>query len=785
MNVSLKWLSAMLGRELDAADVPARLASLGAPVEAVEEINASLHEIVIGVVEEVQQHPNADRLSVCKVNNGSEVLEVVCGAPNVTAGKKYPYAPAGSVLPGGIKLKPRKIRGVLSNGMLCSARELELGEDQDGILELDTDAAAGTRFVDVLGLSDVMFDVEVTPNRPDLLSHKGVARDLGALLGAPVKLEPIPGASGETMTPVRVVDEGEVGGVRVRIDDLEGCPRYMAAVIRGVTIGASPQWLQTRLRSVGQRPINNVVDATNYILQEVGQPLHAFDLDRLKGPAIVVRRVTDGETLATLDGQDRILDSSMTMICDAHAPIAVGGVMGGADSEVSHSTTNIVLECAYFDPKRIRSTRTSLRMSTDASYRFERGTDIQGMADALRRTVALILTTAGGREAGAPVDVYPRPVQMPTVFLRPDRVTHLLGVTVPRDEIERLLTSIGFAAAPKNDRLAVQVPGWRPDVTREEDLIEEIARLRGYDSFEPVLRALRPSNVPDEPLEVVKARGRRIMTSLGLMEARTLPLGPGDGAQAQPVLNPLSAEEGFLRTALLPGLVRAAERNWAASQRDIRLFEIGTVFAKSEDGPRPLEQIAMAGIVTGAHSPAHWADTPKSVDFDRWDVKCFLDEAGAAVGPPGAVEASGDGWEWRDRSGRVRGWAGPLDADRPPWAGSLFGFEVEIVDAPRGTVEFRELPQTPPAQRDLALVVPPGVSAEAIEQVIRQRGGQHLESVEVFDEYRGKEIAGRSVAWRLVFRSPHRTLRDKDVDGAVSKVLKALQEQLGVERRKA
>jgi phenylalanyl-tRNA synthetase beta chain len=275
------------------------------------------------------------------------------------------------------------------------------------------------------------------------------------------------------------------------------------------------------------------------------------------------------------------------------------------------------------------------------------------------------------------------------------------------------------------------------------------------------------------------------MTSLGLMEARTLPLGPGDGAKAQPVLNPLSAEEGYLRTALLPGLVRAAERNWAASQRDIRLFEIGTVFAKSDDGPRPVEQLAMAGIVTGARSPAHWADTPKSVDFDLWDVKCLLAEAGAAIGPLGAIEASADGWEWRDQSGRVRGWAGPLDADSPPWAGSLFGFEVEIVDAPRGTVEFKELPQTPPAQRDLALVVPGGVSARAIEEVIKQRGGQHLESVEVFDEYRGKEIAGRSVAWRLVFRSPHRTLRDKDVDGAVSKVLNALQEQLGVERRKA
>ena len=434
-------------------------------------------DAAVARVEAAWPHPNADRLSLCLVNTGTAQVEVVCGAPNVKAGARYPYAPEGATLPGGMKLTARKIRGVMSHGMLCSAKELGLGTDHEGILELATDAAPGVPLLEVLPLADTRLVLEITANRPDLLGHKGVARELGAVYGAPVKLPDFPTGAPLGQKPRAVERRGSVNGIGVTIEDTEGCPRYIAAVVRGVRIGPSPAWLEARLRSVGARPINNVVDATNYLLYELNQPLHAFDLARLRGGNIIVRRANAGERITTLDGEARALTPDMTMICDADGPTAVAGVMGGRDSQVTERTTDLVLECAYFDPKRIRATRKTLRMDTDASYRFERGTDIQAMTDVVRRAVSLIRTVAGGEEREAPVDVFPKPTRPRVVFVRPERVEHLLGVPVSREAIERHLTSVGFAVAPKDGRLHVQVPGWRPDVTREVDLIEEVARL--------------------------------------------------------------------------------------------------------------------------------------------------------------------------------------------------------------------------------------------------------------------------------------------------------------------
>lgn len=783
MHVSLNWLSRLLGVDLDAGDVGERLAMLGAPVEAVEEVHADLADIVVARVEAVAPHPNADRLRLCQVETGGGSVEVVCGATNVAAGKKYPYAKGGATLPGGMTLKPRKIRGVLSNGMLCSARELGLGTDHEGILELDTEAAPGVPLRSALGLDDVLLDVEVTPNRPDLLCHRGIARELGAVLDRPVKLEGIPGAPDDTLTPVRVERRGRVDGVDVEIDDLEGCRRFMIAVIRGVKVGPSPAWMKNRLRRIGQRPINNVVDVTNYILHELNQPMHAYDLAKLAGPALIVRAARDGESVVTLDGQTRALNPGMTLICDADGPAGIGGVMGGEASEVSEETTDVALECGYFDPVTIRKTRTALKLSTEASYRFERGTDLHAMPAALRRAVAMIVATAGGREQEPPVDVYPKTVVMPTVFLRPERVAHLLGVELPVGEIERYLTSLGFAVAPRNGRLAVQAPGWRPDVSREEDLIEEIARLRGYDSFPVELRPFRPSMVPDDPLEEVKARGRRVMTALGLHEARSLSLVSEGAEHAPKLLNPLSQEEGYLRTELTSGLVRALERNWAARQRDTRLFEIGITFCRSGAGGLPVESLRMAAVMTGARRPLHWTDAGRSVDFDLWDVKGLFEEAVRACGPAGAVEADGAGWRLVDVKGERRGWAGQVTADAPPWAGPVFGFEFDVAGGSEAAVRYQPLPETPPVERDLALVIPDAVTAGQVEALIRERAGRHLEAVIVFDEYRGSDIDGRSVAWRLVFRAPDRTLRDPEVDAAIAKVLDALEERLGVTRR--
>src|SRR2546425_2134309 len=608
MIVSRRWLEALLGRQLEGQDIADRLARQVAPVDGVVPIHQDLRDVLIARVLEVRQHPNADRLTLCLVDaGGGQPLEVVCGAPNVQAGKAYPFAPVGATLPGGLKLERRKIRGIESNGMLCSAKELGLGVDHAGILELETDAPPGTPFLEAIPIADEQIIVDVSANRPDLLCHRGVARELAASLGATVKLPTVARPDGPTAKALSTVRpsgrQAVVDGVEVRLEDPEGAPRYMIAVIRGVRVAPSPAWLAARLQSIGQRSINNIVDATNYILFEVNQPLHAFDLAKLRGPAVVVRRAKPGERMVTLDGVERTLTPEMTVICDDQRPQIVAGVMGSAESEISAATTDIVLECASSQPPRIRRTRRALGLSSESSYRFERGIDMLAMPDALARAVALIRALAGGEMREPPIDIWPEPQQPRSVFLREARVAHLLGLPVPRKEIERLLSAVGFVVAPREERMAVQVPGWRPDVTREVDLIEEVARLKGYDTFPDELRRYRPGTVPDAPEERAKARVRAALAGAGLFEARTLPLGPPDGPDAVAVLNPLSAEEAHLRVRILPGLVRRVQHNWAGSVRDVRLFEVGAVFRGGTGAPE--ESLSVAGVLTGARRPPH------------------------------------------------------------------------------------------------------------------------------------------------------------------------------------
>ena len=792
MILSRRWLEALLDRPLDPRDVADRLTLHAAAVDAVVPLHQDLGDILIARVLDVKKHPDADRLSLCLVDTGGgagAAVEVVCGAPNVQAGKTYPYAPVGAVLPGGLKLERKKIRGVESNGMLCSAKELGLGADHAGILELDTAAPPGTRFIDAMGIADHQIVIDVPANRPDLLCHKGAARELGASLAAPVKLPPIPGAKPQSASPpVRQSARGVVDSVEVRLEDPEGAPRYMIAVIRGVQVRQSPAWLADRLTAVGQRPINNVVDATNYILFELNQPLHAFDLAKLRGPAVVVRRARPGEKIVTLDGVTRTLTADMTAICDAEHPTIVAGVMGSAESEVSADTRDLVLECAYFQPTRIRRTRRALELSSESSYRFERGIDMLGMPDALRRAIELIVAVAGGEVRAPALDLWPQPQQERTIFLRSERVARLLGVTIERPEVERLLTAVGFFVAPKDGRLAVQVPGWRPDVTREVDLIEEVARLKGYDAFPDELRAYRPGTVPDAPDERARARIREQLVRVGLLEARTLPLGPPDGPDAVPILNPMSAEEAHLRRRLVPGLVRRVEYNWANRNRDIRLFEVGTVFRKRAGVPE--EWTSVAGVLTGARRPPHWSEGAKVPDMDIWDLKYHFELAVAAAAPSCDVRpATGGavGWEAVQRGGEVVGQAGPLEADAPVWAGPLFGFEVRLAASESNLVAYRPLPLQPPVERDLALVLPPGVTAADVSHVLRRTVGPLLERLEVFDEYRGPGIpvGQRGVAWHCTFRDPERTLRERDVDALLTRGLEALEGELGVRRRES
>lgn len=786
MNTSVKWLSALLGREIDPKDAARRLAMLGAPADEIEPLFRELGDVVVGLVERAEKHPNADRLTLCHVNDGSKVVEVVCGAPNVTVGKRYPYAAVGAVLPGGFELTARKIRGVASNGMLCSARELGLGEDHEGILELNIGAVPGTRLLDAMPLEDTRLLLDITPNRPDLLCHRGIARELGAAYGLPVKLEEIPDAPGDHRMPVESPGPAVVGGVEVSIDDVEGCPRYMAAVIKGVEVGPSPDWLQARLRGVGARPINNIVDATNFMLFESNQPLHAFDLAKIRGNEIVVRSAVPGELLLTLDGQKRELDAGMTLICDGEGPTAIAGVMGSADSEVTEDTADILLECAYFDPKRVRATRKALRMTTEASYRFERGIDIEGMTDTMVRAISLIRAVAGGVEPEAAADVYPAPRKSRTVFLRPDRVRHLLGTNVELEEIERHLVSVGFVSAPKGERLAVEVPGWRPDVVREVDLIEEVARLIGYDRFPVELRPFRPSAVPDDPVENLKARVRGVLTSLGLHEARSLSLVKPDSEEGMAdLLNPMSQDETALRQSLLPGLISSAQHNWSVRERNIRLFEIGIVFRDSGAGDPPTETLRLAGVLSGARTPPHWTQEDGAAEYDLWDLKHIFEQMVKQCAPSGVVQPGDKGLLLRNAEGDVVGHAERLQVECPAWAAPLLGFELDMVSEESGPVSFTPLPNTPSVERDLALVLPIGVRAEQVEEIVRTAAGPLLESVRVFDEYLSEDIEGRSVAWRLVFRSPERTLKEREADKTVRKILKQLKEELSVERRQA
>jgi len=802
--VSRRWLEALLGRPLEGRDIADRLARQVAPVDGVVPIHQDLRDVLIARVLEVKQHPNADRLSLCQVDaGGGQPLEVVCGAPNVQAGKTYPFAPVGATLPGGLKLERRKIRGVESNGMLCSAKELGLGVDHAGILELQTDAPPGTPFLEAVPIADEQIIIDVSANRPDLLCHKGVARELAVSLGATVKLPEIPRADVPTGRRASQ-SSGKVDGVEVRLDDPEGAPRYMIAVIRGVKVGPSPAWLTTRLQAVGQRSVNNIVDATNYILFEVNQPMHAFDLAKLRGPAVVVRRAKPGEAIVTLDKVAHKLTPEMTAICDAERPQIVAGVMGSAESEVTASTTDIVLEAAYFQPTRIRRTRRALGISSESSYRFERGIDMLGLPDAMARAIDLIIAIAGGggeiREP--PLDLWPEPQKPRSVFLRDARVSQLLGVDVPRKETERLLSAVGFVAAPKDDRLAVQIPGWRPDVTREVDLIEEVARLRGYDSFPDELRPYRPGTVPDAPSELTLRRIREqlIASGSGLLEARTLPLGPADAPDAIEVKNPLSAEEAHLRSRLLPGLIRRVEYNWSMGSRDVRLFEVGTVFRPSgRPAERPSEELHLAIVLTGARHPAHWTggsgQDAKLPDMDIWDLKRHFELAVGVAAPSADVQPAADGSGWVARGDGQRGAevgvATPLDADAPKWAGPLFGLEVSIAVKPQPLARYQPLPTQPPVIRDISLVLPGEVTAAAVEAALRRGGEALLERLDVLDEYRGAggglPAGTRGVTWRCTFRDPGgvRTLTDREIDALLSRMLKTLEDEFDVQRRQA
>lgn len=827
MNVSVAWLRELVpGLEGSPEELARRISMSAVPVDEVVRRGEGLEGLRVARVTSARPHPDADRLTLCRVDDGTEERSVVCGAPNVVEGALYPFVAPGGRLPGGMEIERREIRGQVSHGMLCSARELELGRDAAGILRLPDDLRPGQPLAEVLGLPDASLVLDLTPNRVDLACHVGVARELAPAGSPSLHLREI----GPDWSPTwRDGASGATGaGVRVAVEAPDRCPRYLGAVIRDVEVGPSPAWLAGRLRAVGARPVNNVVDATNYVLLERNQPLHAFDLDRIGGSEIRVRAAREGETITTLDGEDRSLSPEATVIADEERPVALAGVMGGEESEVSTETRDVFLECALFDPAATRRTARHVELATDASYRFERGIDPRGLESALRRCVELILGVAGGEAEPGALRVGAPPPEPRSLTLRPARVEQVLGREFGLDELRLLLEPIGFEVGEGAPPLSVRVPGWRGDVTREIDLVEEVARRHGYEAFPSERRSFRPTAVPEDPAWPRADRVRRFLEGRGFLEARGVPLVSAEAADPErPVrlLHPLSAEEGHLRGSLVAPLLTSVEHNFARSRRNVRLYEIGTVFrrATAEEeaeaeragateiapgvdvvgGVR--QELRAAAVMTGRRRPEHWSEEVEDVDV--WELKGLAEEAAALL--PGvrlrpaasdAAAASETGqvpdvvipgvetWTGVERfvlegeegpvgiAARVR----PEVVDAPPWAGSVWALELRLGRvAPRPERSYTELSTYPAVHRDLAFTVPREAAAASVEATIREAAPAELERVRLFDVYEGEgvEEGRRSVAFRFRFRAADRTLKDEEADRAIENIVAAVEER--------
>lgn len=771
MRAPLSWIRDFTPADAPVDDLVAALNQLGLEVEGVEEPGREVLGVRAARILEVLPHPDADRLRLADVEFGDGTTRVVCGAPNIVAGMVVPFAPSGAMLPGGFTLERRTIRGQTSDGMLCSAKELGLGDDHAGILELDPAVAPGTDVREVLGLDDVVFDIAVTPNRPDAMCVVGIARELAAHFGQPLT----------TAEPVPATDPSVAGDVTVTIEAPDRCPRYLGWVAR-VTMGPSPAWMQQRLVKAGMRPISNVVDVTNYVLLERNQPLHAFDLGRLAGRGVVVRVAEAGERLTTLDGVERELDPSDLLICDGErTPQAIAGIMGGATAEVGAQTAEILLESAYFERMGIARSSKRLKLRSEASARFERGIDPDGVATHAARAMELLCEVAGARVAPSPVDEFPSPLTRPRIALRTSKVNGVLGTALADTDVVASLVPLGIDVTGSADELSAVPPSFRPDLEREIDLIEEVARRIGFDAI--------GRTVP-KPRDQVGAltgsqRERRAvadaLVGAGACEAMTLPLvsptglGVASGEDPVALANPLRAEESVLRTALLPGLLGACAFNVARGQGDVTLFEMGAVFSAPAPGALlPEERVHVAALLAGAvrRTPS---EDDRSVDVhDATDLLAVvldtLDREGVELIPGGAP-----GWDPR-RSAAVQLGGATIGAvgDLAPAAlaagieGPVVAFEIDLDalgDAPRRPRTFRPPSPFPPSTVDLAFVVDDSVTAGAVRATLRDAGGVLLEDVRAFDEFRSEGLGTgrRSLAFALRYRAPDRTLTDAEV----------------------
>ncbi|HEU4963747.1 MAG TPA: phenylalanine--tRNA ligase subunit beta [Bacilli bacterium] len=830
MKISYQWLRDYIEIEdLTAEQIGAKLTEGGIEVEVFTPLNQGVTGVVVGHVLETRPHENADKLRVCTIDAGTgEHLQIVCGAPNVAPGQKVPVAVVGSVLPGDFKIKKAKLRGVESHGMLCSAKEIGMDvkllpkEQTEGLYILPEDAPIGTDIPEYLYLNDIVFELDLTPNRSDCLNYRGVAYELAALLDRPLKDEKLAyhdvsnkqgyaNAIGATLHDLNGVDFTQPSPVSVKVES-DNCTKYAAQVVKGLTVGESPLWLQARLLAVGVRPINNVVDVTNYVMFEMGQPLHAFDLDKVADNTIIVRQANEGEKHVTLDGIERNLDPSMLVIADPQKAIGLAGVMGGENSEVDDNTTTIVLESAYFDPGTTRKTGKALGLFSEAQKRFEKGMIDQGMiTQALLRAAHLIAELAGGEVVDMPVEVTKQPIEGHTLELRLERVNGLLGTAITDEEMVDVLRRLGFdVTGYKVDGVhRVTAPTRRPDMLREVDLIEEVARVYGYDKIPVTLPQGAYVQGQLTPAQKLRHAIREVLIHAGMTEAVTYTFAaPGHlekfGLHGEEKLNkqlallhPMSEERSVLRTHMLPSLAEVVQYNRNRKQNDLAIFEVGKVFFPHEDTTQlPTEKMQVAGILTGNYGAAGVGEKRNPVDF--FTIKGIVESLFDALGIQDVT------YERMELPGMHPGrTAGILKGDLPlGFVGALHP-EVEAVNELAPTYYFqlgleelleamkdrsqtvKSLPKFPAMGRDIALLVDVDVAAGTMLDTIRGAAGDLLESVEIFDLYQGAQVpeGKKSVAYALVYRSPERTLTDEEVTARHEQVLTALKERHGAELR--
>lgn len=814
MNVSYQWLSQYIDLTgVSAEELAEKMTRAGIEIDVVENRNKGLDNIVVGYVVSREKHPDADKLNVCKVDTGSgEQLQIVCGAKNVDAGQKVPVAQIGAVMPGGMKIKRAKLRGVESQGMICSAKELAMNdkllpkEMQEGILVLPEDTEIGTPIADVLGLNDHVLELDLTPNRSDCLSMIGAAYEVGALLGRPVHLPE------ETVTEST---EQASEAISVRISAPDACKRYAARYIANVSIKPSPLWLQNRLLAAGVRPINNIVDITNFVMLEYGQPLHAFDADKLSGNgAIDVRYAAEGETLVTLDGQERKLEPHMLLITDGIKPIGLAGVMGGENSEVSGDTVNILLESAHFAGSVVRKTSRQMGLRSEASLRFEKEVNPEAVIPALNRAAELMRQLAGGTIAAGIVEETAQPHERRTVMLTLDKTNRMLGTALTSADVTSILQRLGLEAAePEAGVFHVEVPSRRGDITRAVDLIEEVARIYGYDNIPTT--AIEGPTTPGHlnKGQMIRRAIRRVLTDNGLHEAVTYSfthpaeteLFPTflDGAVPVRLAMPMSEERSVLRTSLLPSLLDVAAYNRNRKNDDVKTFELGRLYLTAQETLTALvkEELALGLLMTGKRSASQWNVSSDTVDF--YDVKGVVDALASYLGLEGRIRYEANrpqglhpgrsaslylmGAEGEQYIGII-GQVHP-EVQRQKDLGETYVAELRLqpmMDAADFSIAYKALPRFPAVDRDIAVVVDRNVEVGRLVDTAKEAAGEWLESVGVFDIYTGDRIAAdkKSVAISLVYRHAEHTFTDEEITTIHGRVIAALETAYNAELRK-